>query len=329
MKISHPKLLGTLYSSNGKENITVLNLLIHDSGLPPGPYPLYSSKDFGCPESFKPRPSLSFSCTSRVYKAVLAQKVVRPIGQETVYSDLSMITLSFIIGKLSKDNHITNEKMLRPDCLNAFADGDPGLYICHYEAFLKRHVFDFYNMNRTTYLPPRNTWGLIAPTWNETYGLRKEVVQGEVSDENAFAIGGISGHAGIFSNSEDLYKLGLQLLAPKTGQLNDTTVKLFTKVHDYNKSSRALGWDTNHYALNTHRGCGNFSESTFTHTGYTGTQICIDPSRGIVAILLTNRVYPVKTDNADSVKYLRRNFSNAVKDIVDTHYRTNVKQTFE
>lgn len=323
MKISDHHLLGPAFSNNGKENITVLNLLIHDSGFPPGPYPLYSSRDFGCVESHKPRPRLSFSCTTRIYQSLLKQKTVRPIGEETVYSDLSMITLSFVLGKLTMEYKLVELQDLKPDCISEFPNSEPGIYMCYYEAFIKKYVLDFLNMNNTFYLPEEKSWGLIAPAWNETDGLRGEVVQGEVSDENTFALGGISGHAGLFSNSLDLYKLSSKLLMTTEDLFNKTTVQLFTKIHNKQKSSRALGWDTNNFEFNTHKGCGNLSESTFTHTGYTGTQICIDPERDLVAILLTNRVYPIKTNNADGVKYLRREFSNTVKRIVDTYYPPN------
>jgi hypothetical protein len=58
--------------------------------------------------------------------------------------------------------------------------------------------------------------------------------------------------------------------APSDGFLNSTTVKLFTKAYNLTQSSRALGWDTNDYVMNTYRGCGNMSALTYTHTGYTG-----------------------------------------------------------
>jgi hypothetical protein len=63
--------------------------------------------------------------------------------------------------------------------------------------------------------------------------------------------------------------------APTDGFLNSTTVKLFTTAYNLTQSSRALGWDTNDYVMNTYRGCGNFSALTYTHTGYTGACACV------------------------------------------------------
>lgn len=317
MKLSDPYLLGPLFGQNGKHNITIKHLLLHNSGLPAGPSPIYSDKSFGCPESFKPRPKLSFTCLNKIYDSILKQKIVRPVGSSTEYSDLSMIILSYAIGKISKELNLIDKSQLRDECKNQFRESEPGLYMCYYDAFVKVKILDYYGMDETKYIPDESTWGLIAPAWNETGFFRNDIIQGEVSDENAFALGGISGNAGLFSTSHDLFKLTYYLMFNEENHLNKTTTELFTNVYDYEKSSRALGWDTNHYILNTHRGCGNFSESTFTHTGYTGTQICADKERGIITILLTNRCYPDKTRTSEGVKYLRRNFSNAVKDIID------------
>lgn len=319
MRIGDSNLLGPLFNQNGKQNITVKHLLLHNSGLPPGPYPSYSSKEFGCPETSKYRPQLSFSCANKIYDSVIKQKISKPVETETVYSDLSMIILSFVVGKIVKEKEIVDKGYLRDECISTFKPNEPGVYLCYYDAFVQKNIFEYYGMKNTSFLPDLNTWHNIAPTWNET-GYRRNVIQGEVSDSNSFAMGGISGHAGVFSHSLDLFKFSYFMLFPENSRLNKSTIDLFTNVYDKNKSSRALGWDTNHYTLNSHRGCGNFSESTFTHTGYTGTQICIDKERKVIAILLTNRVYPDPSKTADLIKYLRRDFSNAVKDVIDENY---------
>ena len=92
--------------------------------------------------------------------------------------------------------------------------------------------------------------------------------------------------------------------------MNATTARLFTTIANASKSSRALGWDTN---AGAYRGCGNFSDATFTHTGYTGTLLCADPTRGLAAVLLTNRVYPRADERSSkAVHVARQAFSNAV-----------------
>lgn len=91
----------------------------------------------------------------------------------------------------------------------------------------------------------------------------------QVSDQNAYALGGIAGHAGLFAPLGDVLALGqrLMLATPQDGFINSTTVKLFTTMYNQTQSSRALGWDTNDYKMNDYRGCGNLSSTTFTHTG--------------------------------------------------------------
>mmetsp|Transcript_37631 Transcript_37631/g.102138 ORF Transcript_37631/g.102138 Transcript_37631/m.102138 type:complete len:81 (-) Transcript_37631:140-382(-) len=70
--------------------------------------------------------------------------------------------------------------------------------------------------------------------------------------------------------------------------------------------------------MNTYRGCGNLSSTTYTHTGYTGTEVCNDPERGIITVLFTNRVYPIADDtSSDKIHDARAAFNNAVKEVVD------------
>lgn len=97
------------------------------------------------------------------------------------------------------------------------------------------------------------------------------------------------------------------------GYLNATTTTLFTTIQDRQLSSRALGWDTNDYATNALRQCGNLSSATFTHTGYTGTQVCGDPKRDLATVLFSNRVYP-RADDASlaAIEAARRDFNNLV-----------------
>jgi CubicO group peptidase (beta-lactamase class C family) len=115
-----------------------------------------------------------------------------------------------------------------------------------------------------------------------------------VSDGNAYALGGIAGHAGLFSNAPDLWKLMTRWMwAPANDSwLNRTTAELWVKEYNHSQSSRALGWNTNDpnapdqgWGLS----CGRLSAKTFMHIGYTGTEMCGDPVNGVVTILLTNR----------------------------------------
>jgi len=149
--------------------------------------------------------------------------------------------------------------------------------------------------------------------------------KGVVSDSNAFALGGISGHAGFFANIYDVSAIVNSLMsAPEsTGPnalINRTTVELFTQVWDVTKSSRALGWDTN--AVNSqYHFCGSLSAATFTHTGFTGTIICADPVREMYTVFLSNRVYP--DDTNQKIFGVRRDFHNAVQQVFDANFAWN------
>eukprot|EP00662_Eupelagonemidae_sp_cell21_P044550 gene44550-48315_t len=144
-------------------------------------------------------------------------------------------------------------------------------------------------MGASGFRPPPPARPLCAPTAVPAVeGTGFRTLQGEVEDGNSYMLGGVSGHAGLFSSVSDVERLALALLSPTDAFLNATTVRLFTAVRNATQSRRALGWDTNSSL------CGDgFPPTTFTHTGYTGTQLCVDPVHGRYTVLLTNRVYPV------------------------------------
>jgi len=111
-------------------------------------------------------------------------------------------------------------------------------------------------------------------------------------DENAYALGGVAGHAGLFSTASDLAVFAQMLL--NGGSYNgtrivaDSTVKLFTRRA---AGTRALGWDT----CGGHGSCGKYlGESAYGHTGFTGTSLWIDPDREMFVVLLTNRVHAAR-----------------------------------
>lgn len=149
----------------------------------------------------------------------------------------------------------------------------------------------------TRYLPPRSWLDRVAPTERDPW--RGRLVHGEVHDENAAFLGGVSGHAGLFSNAADLLTFGEWLLGRKKPSLarpgptlDTAVVQAFTHRQDLVPgSSRALGWDTP--SSGSSAGTRLSSES-FGHTGFTGTSIWIDPTRDLVVVLLSNRVNPTR-----------------------------------
>jgi len=160
------------------------------------------------------------------------------------------------------------------------------------DLYLHEHVFEPAGMHDTQYKPPASLIPRIAPT--EVDPRRGGLVRGKVHDERAYYLGGVSAHAGLFSDAHDLTRFAQMYL--HGGEIGGVRVlprdeiRVFTtrQVQD-----RALGWqkpDGNNSAGHL------MSEQAFGHTGFTGTSIWIDPPRDIFIILLTNRVNPTRAN---------------------------------
>lgn len=124
---------------------------------------------------------------------------------------------------------------------------------------------------------------------------RKRVLQGEVHDDNAWVLGGYSGHAGLFSNAEEVYVIANMLREHYSGMRRDffkpETVREFFRRQDIVKGSDwTLGWDTR--APEGSSAGKHFSRESVGHTGFTGTSIWMDLEKDVIAIFLTNRVHP-------------------------------------
>jgi CubicO group peptidase (beta-lactamase class C family) len=158
------------------------------------------------------------------------------------------------------------------------------------DQFLEARVFAPLGMKDTRFRPDPALRGRIAPT--ELTPPRGYPLRGEVHDENAYALGGVAGHAGIFSTASDISIFAQMLLnGGKFGGTRivaDSTVQLFTRRA---AGTRALGWDT----CAGEYGCGKYMGSeAYGHTGFTGTSLWIDPDREMFVVLLTNRVHAAK-----------------------------------
>jgi CubicO group peptidase (beta-lactamase class C family) len=161
------------------------------------------------------------------------------------------------------------------------------------DRYLAEHVFRPLGMFDTQYRPDSSLLSRIAPTERDPW--RGRLVHGEVHDENAYALGGVSGHAGLFSTAHDLSRLAQAYL--NGGELDGarlakaSTIKQFTTVEDSTFSSRALGWDT----PSDRSSAGHFiTRPAFGHTGFTGTSLWIAPQYDLYVLLLTNRVNPTR-----------------------------------
>lgn len=184
-------------------------------------------------------------------------------GQCYIYSDLGAITLGMMVERVTGQ----------------------GL-----DVFLHERVFAPLGMVNTFFKPADSLKSRVAPT--EVSPPRGYPLQGEVHDENAYALGGVAGHAGLFSTASDLSIFAQMILEGGEYKgvriVNDSTVTLFTTRA---AGSRALGWAM----ADGQWGSGRFmSEGSFGHVGYTGTSLWIDPDREMFVILLTNRVHAAR-----------------------------------
>ncbi len=188
------------------------------------------------------------------------------------------------------------------------------------DRFVTRRVFAPLGLASMTFRPPAVWRERIAPTERDPW--RGRMLRGEVHDENAARLEGVSGHAGLFGSAEDLLTFGAWLLAgvsdcgrcgPAAATPPPPSARSFVRRQDLPPgSSRALGWDTP--SAGSSAGI-RLSPTSFGHTGFTGTSIWVDPSRELVLVLLTNRVHPSRTRQGHIP--LRRAVADAVAEAVD------------
>jgi serine-type D-Ala-D-Ala carboxypeptidase len=184
-------------------------------------------------------------------------------GKTDIYSDIGAIVLTQVI---------------------------EAVYHQRLDSLLDQRVFGPLGMSSTRYLPPVSWCDRIAPT--ELDPWRGRVLRGEVHDENAALMEGVSGHAGLFGSAEDLLRFAEWILEQAT--LRPSVVHEFTRRQNLVPgSSRALGWDTPSGGSSAGR---LLSPSSFGHTGFTGTSLWIDPEHDVAIILLSNRVNPTRNN---------------------------------
>ncbi len=198
-----------------------------------------------------------------VAAAIEAELTCEP-GERTVYSDLGLIVLMACVEKVS------------------------GM---RFARLVKSEVFDPLGMKTARFAATGRPIDAV-PTERDTW--RGDVVRGQVHDENAFAMGGVSGHAGLFAAAEDVARIGHAFLDGGSSWLSPEFVKKATRpANIVEGSSRGLCWDT--FRKNGSGG-SLLSPEAFGHTGFTGTSIWCDPKRGLCIVLLTNRVHPTRAN---------------------------------
>jgi beta-glucosidase-like glycosyl hydrolase/CubicO group peptidase (beta-lactamase class C family) len=261
--------------STARRAITIGHLLRHDSGLP----------------AYGPLWQHARGRDAYLQRIVAAPLEYQP-GTRTVYSDYGAILLGMAIERSTGQllDQLGRQRIFAP---------------------LGMHDTRFNPRSRHAVAggAPPVPLARIAPTEFDSV-FRMRHVHGDVHDENAFALGGVAGHAGLFSSLRDLASFAQMMLGG--GELagarlvGEAIVDTFT-VRQSDASSRALGWDT----PSDRSSAGDwFSARSFGHTGFTGTSLWIDPDRDVYVILLTNRVNPTRANQRHVT--LRRDIADAV-----------------
>lgn len=272
-----------------KGSVTLRHLLLHQAGLPP----------------FR-RFFLELEGREAYQEAIGALPLDYVPGDSTVYSDIGLMTLGFVVESVSD----------RP-----------------LDEFLRGEIWSPLGMVDTDFNPSEALWDRVATTEVDE-SFRGLQIHGEVHDENAHAIGGVVGHAGLFSSARDLAVFAQMMLDRGTAgactadlgsgfpchraRFRPVTVfqpgwvDAFTRRHS-ETSSRAMGWDT----PSARSSAGDyFTHRAFGHTGYTGTSIWIDPTLDVAVVLLTNRVNPTR-ENTKHIPLRRGVHDRVAQAIVD------------
>ncbi|HEX8549372.1 MAG TPA: glycoside hydrolase family 3 N-terminal domain-containing protein [Cytophagaceae bacterium] len=183
------------------------------------------------------------------------------------------------------------------------------------EDFMQQNFYNPLGLSTMTYNPlEKFPASRIAPTEDDTV-FRKAQIRGTVHDPGAALIGGVAGHAGVFSNANDLAILmQMNLWKGQYGGLKyfmPGTVPLFTR-KQFPKNRRGLGWDKPDFEGKGNPTSGLVSPNTYGHTGFTGTATWVDPDQNLVYVFLSNRVFPDAANN----KLVKQNVRTRIQDVI-------------
>ena len=286
---------------SNKENITIRQILVHESGLKDF-IPFYTS--FTNNDELRDSvlstvktDKFCFEINEGLYvnkfyqKLMLAQIAISPLTEKGkyIYSDLGMIMLRIMIERVTKKEFATylDETFYKPMGLNLFTFNP-------HQKFSKN---------------------LIVPTEKDP-DFRKGVLQGYVHDPSAALLGGVSGHAGLFSNAYELAEIGQMLM--NYGFYNGKRFLKTSIVLEFTKrqspgSRRGLGFDKPENSHGKSSPASHLaSNNCFGHTGFTGTCIWIDPDNGLVFVFLSNRIHPT----ADNRLLISKNVRTDIMDVI-------------
>ena len=232
------------FAENGKEEITVRELLTHHSGLP---------KDLDLSQPWESRET--------ALQAAYSEKPIFAPGSQFLYSDVNFIVLGALVERVSGTS---------------------------LDQYCRKNIFIPLNMTHTRFLPPPAWLPKIAPT---QFDEHDKMLRGVVHDPTARRMGGVAGHAGVFSTADDLAKFA-QALMSGSQILSSLMVEKMTTPQQPPTSTvlRGFGWDIDS-PFSSNRG-DLLPVGSFGHTGFTGTSLWIDPTTHTYIIVLSNAVHP-------------------------------------
>jgi uncharacterized protein YbbC (DUF1343 family) len=232
------------FGQNGKQDITIRQLLVHYSGL---------AEDLDLTKPWEGKKT--------AYAVAMAAAPERPPGAMFSYSDVNFVVLGALVEQLS---------------------GEP------LNEYSEKHIFAPLGMKNTRFLPPASWIPRIAPTEEDE---KHHMLRGVVHDPTARRMGGVAGHAGMFSTADDLSVFAQALLDGGRGVLTPPTVAKMTTPQQPATATvlRGFGWDIDS-PFSTNRG-ELFPVGGYGHTGFTGTSLWIDPATKTYVVLLTNAVH--------------------------------------
>jgi serine-type D-Ala-D-Ala carboxypeptidase len=294
------------FEAGGKDRVTARHLLAHAAGLPAWrPYHARLASDPEAARLIVPAPERPPGAALRdaavrgralVREAVLAEPLEAPPGTRTLYCDPGFIALGFLLEAIAAAPlaALVEGRVLAPLGLAStfFVDvADP-------DATWRRAA-------GRTFLPTG---------WSQA---RRELVTGAVNDDNAWALGGVAGHAGLFSTATEVAAVGQAWLEALSGGRSvvpaGAAAELAARDRSVAGSERALGWDTpsgTASAVGSRLGRG--PRGAIGHLGYTGCSLWLDLDAGLVCVLLTNHVHPAGTADKPRIRGLRQAFHDAV-----------------
>ncbi len=232
------------FGQNGKEDITIRQLLTHFSGLP---------EDLDLIQPWQGRDT--------ALQMAYAEKLVNPPGARFLYSDIDFIVLGALVERITE---------------------------MPLDQYCRQHIFTPLAMAQTRFLPPPSWLMKIAPT---QFDEHDHMLRGMVHDPTARRMGGVAGHAGLFSTADDLSKFA-QFLLTGGPVLSPLMIEKMTTPQQPPTAPvlRGFGWDIDS-PFSSNRG-DLLPVGSFGHTGFTGTSMWIDPTTRTYIIVLTNAVHP-------------------------------------